>query len=135
MTININTATPANLAEIAKLFDGYRQFYGKDSDTALAKSFIRERLQQNESVIFYAQHEDDSYLGVTQLYPTFSSVSASKRWILNDLYVIPDYHNQGVGHLLLNKAKQFATADNACGLQLSTAVDNIGAQKLYESLG
>lgn len=126
--------SPHVVQAVATLFDGYRQFYGKDSDMALAEQFLQARLANDESVIFYVQRGEE-YLGFTQLYPTFSSVSAGKRWVLNDLFVDPRYRGQDVGHALLERAKQFASADHAHGLQLSTAIDNVGAQKLYESLG
>ncbi len=64
-----------------------------------------------------------------------ANVSAQKRWILNDLYVNAAFRGHGVGHQLLEHARQFAKADGAQALQLSTAIDNCGAQKLYESLG
>lgn len=133
--ITIKTATLDDVPAIAELFDGYRQFYKQSSDLNAAHAFIEARLKNHESVIFYAQTDSGEPLGFTQLYPTFSSVSVSKRWILNDLYVSPTARNQGVGHLLMEAAKQFAENDGAGTVQLSASVGNTGAQKLYESLG
>ena len=73
-------------------------------------------------------------MGFTQLYPTFSSVSMQRFYILNDLYVLPTLRGQGIGESLLNAAKDLAKANNWKGLALETAVDN-PAQKLYERLG
>jgi hypothetical protein len=42
-------------------------------------------MQKNDSTIFLA--EERGYpLGFTQLYPSFSSVSMKRVWILNDLF-------------------------------------------------
>jgi len=67
------------------------------------------------------------------LYPSFSSVSMQRTFILNDLFVISEARGQGVGEALLNEAKAFAISENAKGLTLETEVTN-PAQKLYERL-
>lgn len=126
-----------NLSEaglVTGLFDKYRVFYKKDSDTGLAEQFIKTRLDNNESVIFIAL-DNDAPVGFTQLYPKYSSVSAVKNWILNDLYVEPSYRKQGIGEALIKTAMDFAKGDGATYVQLETAVDNYTAQSLYEGIG
>ena len=117
---------------VAPLFDAYRQFYGQSKNLALAESFLQERIEQKESIIFVAM-EGGEAIGFTQLYPSFSSVSAERLWILNDLFVLPEVRGKGVGEAILNHAKQFAKATNSKGLSLETAENN-PAQKLYEKL-
>ena len=108
----------------------------KSSDLApqlgFPETFLRERIEQNESIIFVAM-DGEKALGFTQLYPSFSSVSAQRLWILNDLFVVPEARGKGVGEAILNHAKQFAKATNSKGLSLETAENN-PAQKLYEKL-
>ena len=116
------------------LFDKYRVFYKKDSDIKLAEQFIKTRLNNNESVIFVAL-EGDIPIGFTQLYPKYSSISAVKNWILNDLYVEPNYRKRGIGETLIKTAMDFAKGDGATYVQLETAVDNYTAQSLYEGIG
>lgn len=126
-----------NLSEahfVIGLFDKYRVFYKKDSDIDLADRFIKTRLVNNESVIFVAL-EDEVPIGFTQLYPKYSSVGAVKNWILNDLYVEPNYRKQGIGEALIKTAMEFAKGDGATYVQLETAVDNYTAQSLYEGIG
>jgi len=43
---------------VIDLFDQYRVFYKKESDLGLAERFIRERLDNNESVIYVAMDGD-----------------------------------------------------------------------------
>ncbi|KIL35714.1 acetyltransferase [Cohnella kolymensis] len=129
-------ATSDDLHIAAPLFDQYRQFYGQPSDLDKAFHFLKERLERNESVIYLAlAAQSGEGLGFTQLYPTFSSVSARRAWILNDLFVRSDRRKTGIATRLLEAAKQHAAASNAKGLSLSTAVDNLTAQSLYESFG
>jgi len=134
MPVTTRQAVLADLDLITPLFDGYRCFYGKTPDLPTARAFIAERLALRESVIFLALDESGNALGFTQLYPSFSSVSTCRIWILNDLFVVAQGRGRGVGKALLEAAKQYAMHTGAKRLALSTARDN-PAQKLYESQG
>ncbi|KOO16744.1 acetyltransferase [Vibrio xuii] len=128
-------ATVEQLDLVADLFNQYRVFYGQKSDLKLAHHYINERIHNEESVIFLAVDVDGEALGFTQLYPSFSSVSAQRSWILNDLFVTESGRSGGVGRALMNAATQHAIETGANGLSLETAQDNVVAQSLYESLG
>jgi GNAT superfamily N-acetyltransferase len=120
---------------VAPLFDAYRQFYRKPADLALARQFLLERFQHHESILFVAIGEGGVALGFTQLFPSFSSVSAGRILVLNDLFVLPDARGAGVGTQLLRAAADYGKAVGAVGLILSTEVTNKTAQALYESEG
>lgn len=129
-------ATLDDLDALTTLFDGYRVFYQQPSDLGLARAFIEERLRQDESVIFIAHDNGNrGALGFTQLYPMFSSVSARRIWVLNDLFVARAARKRGVARALMDCARDFATEAGALRLILETAEDNHAAQALYESLG
>ncbi len=119
---------------VINLFDKYRVFYKQPSDILLAESFVRERLTNNESIIYVAFLGDEP-VGFTQLYPKYSSMRAVKNWILNDLYVDEAHRKQGIASKLIQTAMDFAGANNAKFVQLETQNDNFNAQQLYESLG
>jgi GNAT superfamily N-acetyltransferase len=131
----VKRAGPGDLDAVAPLFDGYRQFYGQRPDLSAARAFLAERLARGESVIFLAVAEDGEALGFTQLYPSFSSVSLRRLWILNDLFVGPGVRRGGVGRRLLERAREWAVETDTKGLTLATAVTNSAAQSLYESCG
>src|SRR5689334_9060235 len=135
MTRSIIRATVEHLDLVAPLFDGYRQFYKQPSNLDGARQFLKDRLIRHESVIFLALLDEEIGVGFTQLYPSFSSTSMQRLWILNDLFVAPKGRKQGIGEALLERARQFAAEDGAKGLMLETAVTNTTAQKLYERLG
>lgn len=135
MKITIIEASLNELIEIAPLFNEYRQFYQQADDLSLAVNFIRQRLEHHQSVILLARTAAGKPVGFTQLYPSFSSVSAQPIWILNDLYVSDNCRGLGVGKALLNQAKQHALNTKAMGISLQTSSDNLQAQSLYESLG
>lgn len=132
--MNIKRINLSEAAKVIGLFDKYRVFYKKDSDIGLAEKFIKTRLDNNESVILVAL-DGNLPVAFTQLYPKYSSVSAVKNWILNDLYVEPGYRKQGIGEALIKTAMDFAKSDGATYVQLETALDNYAAQSLYEGIG
>ncbi|WP_044639974.1 GNAT family N-acetyltransferase [Risungbinella massiliensis] len=127
-------ATQADLKGVAPLFDQYRVFYEQPSDLPGAQQFLLERLIRQDSVLFVAVAEGE-YLGFTQLYPSFSSVSMQHTWILNDLFVSSGSRGQGIATKLMEKAKEYAIATGAKSLSLQTAQSNLSAQRLYESQG
>lgn len=125
-----------DLDELAEVFDLYRIFYGQASNVKGAKVFLQERMNQKESVIFLVRDKDrDLTAGFAQLYPSFSSVSMRKTFILNDLYVREEYRKQGIARILLDQVKVYAEGEKAKRLSLSTAVSNLQAQRLYEQGG
>ena len=132
--MKIIQATSENLEELLPLFEGYRTFYKQEQNTEAAKSFLKSRFQLKDSVIFLAFNSSNKAVGFTQLYPSFSSVSMQRTYILNDLFVSSEVRGRGFGEALLNYAKLFAIENNSKGLTLETEIDN-PAQKLYERLG
>jgi GNAT superfamily N-acetyltransferase len=123
-----------DLDALVPLFDAYRRFYGQTSDLAAARAFLADRFKRGESVIFLAV-VDGAIVGFTQLYPSFSSVSMKRLWVLNDLFVTPDARKSGAGRALLERAERWAAETGAKGLTLSTQITNLTAQRLYEACG
>lgn len=130
----VRQAGLADLDTLVALFDGYRQFYGRASDPTAARDFLRARFDHGESVLFVA-HEGDTALGFTQLYPSFSSVSLARVFVLNDLFVREQARRKGVASKLMSAAVDYAKSLGAVRLMLSTATDNEAAQALYRSAG
>ncbi|MBT3342668.1 MAG: GNAT family N-acetyltransferase [Gemmatimonadetes bacterium] len=122
------------LEPLAQLFDAYRCWYGQEPDAPGARSFLRQRMEAAESVLFGA-YEADELVAFTQLYPSFSSVSMGFTWILNDLYVVETRRGAGYGRALMEAARKHASTTGAIRLDLATAHTNQTAQRLYEGLG
>lgn len=135
MSVTVLRATIGNLDQVAPLFDAYREFYGEPSDLAVARSFLKERFQQKESIVLLAIDDSGHAVGFTQLYPSFSSVRAARIYILNDLFVALEARGGGVAVLLLSEAAEVARGLGAVRLTLATAVTNHTAQRLYETQG
>ncbi|WNZ27618.1 GNAT family N-acetyltransferase [Leptolyngbya sp. NK1-12] len=130
--MRISLAQAEHIDHLAVLFDQYRVFYNQASDLDAAKQFLDERFQHRDSVIFVAM-DNQNMVGFTQLYPSFSSVSMQRVWILNDLFVAENYRKQGVANLLMDAAEQYAQDTGAVRIVLATQITNTAAQTLYES--
>jgi GNAT superfamily N-acetyltransferase len=132
--ITVRRAGKEDIDALTVLFDLYRVWYHQPSDIAAAKTFLRQRMENEESVIFIAAQEQ-ALVGFTQLYPIFSSVSLQKAWLLNDLYVHATARKNGVAAQLLEAARQHGLQTGAKWLLLQTGNDNFPAQSVYEKNG
>ncbi|RQO47570.1 GNAT family N-acetyltransferase [Variovorax sp. KBW07] len=131
---SVRQAVLADLEELAALFDQYRQFQGRASDVAAARSFLRERFNHGESVVFIC-HDGDAPVGFAQLYPSFSSVSLSRVFVVNDLFVHASGRRKGVASMLLAAIESYAWSFGSARVTLNVARGNESAQRLYEARG
>lgn len=124
-----------DLESLSIIFNAYRVFYNQASDMNLARSFIRDRLIQKDSQFIIKKDNENNIVGFIQLYPVFSSISAGKAWILNDLYVSEQNRKLGIATDLIQHAITFGKSTNAKYIVLETSFDNISAQTLYKQVG
>lgn len=123
-----------DVEQIVPLFDRYRQFYGEPALPVAARQFLTDRIVLGESQIIVAENEQE-VIGFTQLFPSFSSVTLQRLWILNDLYVHEGYRGLGVGRALLRAAADLGTRTGAKQLFIEGALENRTARGLYEDFG
>lgn len=134
--MRIVQATLEHLDLLTPMFIKYREFYGELPFPESSRKFLETRLKRKESVIYLALADDeDKLLGYCQLFPSFSSLSLKRVWILNDIYVAEDARRMLVADRLLQTAKQMAKDSNAVRMRAATSVSNEPAQKTYESIG
>jgi ribosomal protein S18 acetylase RimI-like enzyme len=135
MDFKIIKAEEKHIEKIGILFNLYRQFYKYESNLIKSTNYIKDRINNNESIIFIAINDANEAIGFVQLYETFGSLDLGKIVILYDLYVKEDHRKNNIGRKLMIKSHEYAKKINAKRIQLSTAIDNYIGQSLYESLG
>jgi len=136
LDVNVRLAGVSDLPSVARLFDAYRVFYKLPSDLKVATAFMKDRLQNKDSVIFVAETKPEKeVVGFVQLYPSFASLSCKRSWILYDLFVTPNVRGSSVGRMLMDRATQLGLETGASEIELATALDNYVGQSLYESIG
>jgi GNAT superfamily N-acetyltransferase len=131
-TVSVRQAVLADLDELAPLFDEYRQFQGQPADVAAARAFLRARFDHGESVVFIALDADRA-VGFAQLYPTYSSISLARVFLLNDLFVHEAGRRKGVATRLLATLEAHAWSVGGARVTLFVARPNTTAQALYEA--
>jgi GNAT superfamily N-acetyltransferase len=132
--VEVRQATVEDLDLLVPLFDAYRQFYRQPSEPERVRTFLLERFEHNQSILFLA-FERSVAAGFTQLYPSFSSAALGRIFILNDLFVAPKARRHGVASALLRGAAEYGRRVHALRLTLSTEITNTTAQSAYEALG
>lgn len=133
--MNVREAANKDLAQLCKLFDGYRVFYGKNSDLDGAHDFLSERLKDGDSEIYVCETKDNNLVGFVQLYPLFSSTRMKKMWLLNDLFVSSDFRGKGISIKLIARAKKLVIDSHACAMFLETEKSNLIGNNLYPKTG
>lgn len=129
----VKRATVEDLHQLSVLFDEYRQFYGASSNIDLSYKFLKQRFENQESVIFI-HAKDEVITGFVVLYQGFSSISCSSYYIRRCL-CHPAYRRQGSAKQLIDTAILFARHDNALRISLETQKNNYQSHLLYEQAG
>ncbi|MFI1991660.1 GNAT family N-acetyltransferase [Actinoplanes sp. NPDC020271] len=130
--VRIDEADLSDLETVTTLFLGYLEFYEAPAERAEARSFLEARITRGQSRILLARVGDDA-AGFTQIFPSFSSVRRAPIWVLNDLFVAPEFRRHGIGRALLRAAAARAEQEGVVRIELSTDETNQQAQALYES--
>lgn len=133
--MEIRKVKKKDLVQLAELFDAYRVFYRKDSDFEAAKKFLSERLKSNDSKIYVCENHRNQLIGFVQLYPLFSSTRMKKLWLLNDLFVNPEFRGLGVSVKLIERAKKLVKDSSASAMFLETEKSNLIGNNLYPKTG
>jgi ribosomal protein S18 acetylase RimI-like enzyme len=146
-SISIQTASLRDIAEVARLYNAYRAFYGEAPDEAREQVFIRERVERAASQppgqFSVAQYflawsdlgEGRRAVGFMHLMPSTNTLAMRPIWFLEDLYVDPAARRRGVATAFLEHAEEFARKTGAERLTLATAHDNTAAQSVYRKHG
>ncbi len=131
---DIRRATPADIDDLAPLFDAYRMFFAKKSELERSRTFLLERLQRDESVVFVAGKPRDAR-GFIQLYPLFSSWYCARIWFVSDLYVAETAREAGCATRLVRAAQAFAQETSAASMMVEIPHSEPHLMRFYERLG
>jgi ribosomal protein S18 acetylase RimI-like enzyme len=133
----IRKATLEDLDQLTGLFDQYVVFYKKPSNYEKHKTYLKERMENNEAIIYLAFDESNpkTAIGFVLNYITFSSLALNKIIILNDLFVNSTIRKNGIGEKLIMQTVALANEIDSNLIRLRTAKNNIVAQGLYHKMG
>jgi GNAT superfamily N-acetyltransferase len=114
MTINIESVKREH--EILLLIEMVRKLLLELGDEAyeiesvntssVTKSLMEEGKRH---AAFLASDENGVVVGCITIQEMFAIYAGGKCGIINELYISPEYRNQGVGRMLIDRAKEYAT--------------------------
>lgn len=137
MSAEIAVAGENDLPELLALMRAYCDFYAvaPSDDDLLALSHALIADPEREGLQLVARDADGSAVGFATVYWSWSTTSASRLAVMNDLYVAPEARGSGAAEELIHACADRAREHGASTLGWQTALDNDRAQKLYERVG
>ena len=133
----ISTVGEAELGELLPLMRGYADFYEvSPSDEALlelSRALIAD--PAGEGMQFLARDGDGRAIGFATVYWLWSTTSATRIGLMNDLFVAPDGRGSGAAEALIERCREACRGRGASKLTWRTAKDNARAQKVYDRIG
>jgi GNAT superfamily N-acetyltransferase len=133
----IAEVTEADLPELLPLMRGYCDFYEVDPSDADLLAMSRALIDdpEREGVQFIARDGDGRATGFATIFWTWSTLSASRIGVMNDLFVDERSRGTGVAEDLIAACAERCRERGATSLDWTTARDNHPAQRLYERVG
>jgi GNAT superfamily N-acetyltransferase len=133
---DIATLTRSDLDEVLPLVRAYLDFYEvsppDDAVRALCEALIDD---PREGLQLVARDEGGRAVAFATIYWTWSTLSASRIGIMNDLFVAPEARGSGVADALIAACADRCREHGATVLEWSTALDNHRAQAVYDRIG
>jgi GNAT superfamily N-acetyltransferase len=130
----VRQAVIEDLPRVVEIFDAYRQYFGQKSDPAGVEKFLFDRFEHRESVMFLAR-EGGAVRGFAHLYPSFSSLTLQRVWILNDFFIEEGCRRGGIGGKLFAAVKAYAQATRSKGIELTVEHTNVRGWTFWEKQG
>jgi GNAT superfamily N-acetyltransferase len=133
----IAAVTEADLPELLPLMRGYCDFYEVDpaDEDLLAMSRALIADPEREGVQLIARDEDGRATGFATIFWTWSTLSASRIGVMNDLFVDERSRGSGAAEALIEACAERCRERGATSLDWTTAHDNHRAQRLYDRVG
>jgi ribosomal protein S18 acetylase RimI-like enzyme len=133
----ISIVGEGDLTELRPLMRGYCDFYEVDpsDDALLAMSRTLIGDPQGEGFQLLARDDAGRAIGFATVFWTWSTSSASRIGVMNDLYVQLDARGAGAAEELIAECARMARERGASSLQWETAKDNRRAQAVYDRVG
>ncbi len=132
----IEIVTEADLSELLPLMRGYCDFYEVDpSDDALlamSRTLIADPEREGLQLIARA---DGRAIGFATIFWTWSTLSASRIAVMNDIFVSEDARGSGTADQLIEACAERCRGRDVTELGWQTSHDNLRAQKVYDRVG
>lgn len=133
----IAVVTEADLPELLPLVRAYCDFYGvspaDEELLALSRALIAD--PEHDGVQLLARDDGGAAIGFATVFWSWSTLTASRIGVMNDLFVAPAARGGGTAQALIAACLERCREHGASELTWQTARDNLRAQTVYERVG
>jgi GNAT superfamily N-acetyltransferase len=133
----LHTVGEGDLDDLLPLMRDYCDFYGvapTDEDLlAMAGELIAD--PEREGVQIIARDDEGRAVGFATVFWSWSTLSAARIGVMNDLFVAPAARGGGIAEALIAECRERCRARAARSLGWQTAKDNAPAQAVYDRIG
>jgi GNAT superfamily N-acetyltransferase len=137
MTPTITRVRAEDLDDLFPLLRGYCDFYratpSDDALRAMATALLEDPV--HEGVQLVARDAEGGAVGFATIFWTWSTLSASRIGVMNDLFVAEAARGQGLADALIEACREECVRRGATMLAWQTAPDNLRAQAVYDRVG
>ncbi len=135
--MRIELVGEADLDDLLPLMRGYCDFYevapSDDALLAMSRALIAD--PEREGVQLIARDDSGRAMGFATIFWTWSTLSAARIAVMNDLFVSSDARGTGLADALISACVDRARERGAVSLDWKTAKDNHRAQTVYDRVG
>jgi GNAT superfamily N-acetyltransferase len=135
--LRIHTVAEQDLDELLPLMRGYCDFYAvaprDEALLAMSRKLIAD--PELEGVQLVARDAESRAVGFATIFWSWSTLSAARIGVMNDLFVEPDARGTGAAEALILECRELCRKRGARWLSWQTAKDNLRAQAVYERVG
>jgi GNAT superfamily N-acetyltransferase len=135
--MDVRTVAEEDLEELLPLMRGYCDFYevapGDEQLLTLARALIAD--PEREGVQLVARDAGGRAIGFATVFWSWSTLSASRLGVMNDLFVEAGARGSGAADALIHACGERCREHGATTLGWQTAKDNARAQAVYERVG
>jgi GNAT superfamily N-acetyltransferase len=136
-THTIGRVNASDLSDLLGLMRAYCDFYkaspADEELLALARALLDG--PGHEGIQLIARDADGRAVGFATVYWSWSTTSACRIGVMNDLFVVEDARGQGLAEALIEACRAACTQHGARKLTWQTAPHNLRAQTVYERVG
>jgi GNAT superfamily N-acetyltransferase len=137
MTPRIEPVGEADLDDLLPLMRAYCDFYevAPPDDRLLAMSRALIADPEREGLQLVARDGDGHAVGFATIFWSWSTLSAARLGVMNDLYVTAEARGSGAADALIEACAERCRSRGAAALEWATALDNARAQAVYDRVG
>lgn len=132
--ITVRAVAASDRQRWEELFHGYRTFYEKEHDDAIAErvwGWLLDPARESEGLV---AERDGELVGFAHRRRFARPLAGETGIYLDDLFAAETARGAGVGHALVVRLQEIAAAEGATVVRWITADDNVTAQRLYDRI-